>query len=914
MLSAAAGALLASGLAFSAARADTQISSNEKSAQNTASGGNIVIESGGGVEIGAGSAAVTLNSNNFVYNAGAISNSDTSGAIGMEIDTSAGNIVSQTATSSTTTPTTSAGLLNIGSLDLSGKGTGKAGVVITGGNTFFGPVTFATVPTLVTTGNTTQTVLGGSTVTVQGDSSSAFYLVQGTKIDGNVDLGGSMTMAPSSGSKGSSAVLVNFDGTVNGNLVIDNTARLINVGSGARGVQVLGGVHTCDSAAESAAGLTCASTSNGTFINAGAIQVIGVQYPDPKKTNPEAGSALVIGGGIDGGFLNAGPATSNATTTAATISSNGANGSPTLLIDPSQALDSATGAIRGPIIIGPVQTTTDSVDPGYSVINRGSITAIPTDGQLSAAAFSIVGSSATNFTCLSGAVGSCSLSGGGLLNTGTISAQAFTIQQTNTNGGAVSAVGLSVGAFATVPRIDIAGEVTSGSATTPGTVVAQVSGMGQGSAFAIFIAQNANVPTIDVQANGRVAASVSTNTFSPTADIASSSAPFTLTSEAIADQSGTLTTINNAGMISALNTPLTPAPRAVVINSARAIDLVGSNANNILINNSGVIQGDVLFGSAGNGDILNVGNISSDPNGSGPYGAGLANSQTHRLNTPNLYAVVAATASTVGAGFAPITTPNVISFGSGTGQQLNVGGFGYVNSVILAGQGGLDIDVYNNGTLFIANTATTGAVNAHDFNIHGGTLGLTLSQQSGGSVPLVVASNSATIDPSAKLGLQFGSFVSSGTAAQSVDNPSAQSIVLVTAPAGALTIDQSTLDADNASLAGNIPFLFQPTSTPLSKTIVGGKDALVVTLTPKSPAQLGLTGDAAALFPSAAAALVNDPALGAAIATGITSSQTAQNVFSQFAPDVSGGAKEIAIMMTDQATGPVAARQRLLRS
>ena len=44
------------------------------------------------------------------------------------------------------------------------------------------------------------------------------------------------------------------------------------------------------------------------------------------------------------------------------------------------------------------------------------------------------------------------------------------------------------------------------------------------------------------------------------------------------------------------------------------------------------------------------------------------------------------------------------------------------------------------------------------------------------------------------------------------------------------------------------------------------------------------------------------------------SQQQAQQVFSQFAPDVSGGTREIAIMLTDQASGPVAARQRLLRS
>ena len=84
------------------------------------------------------------------------------------------------------------------------------------------------------------------------------------------------------------------------------------------------------------------------------------------------------------------------------------------------------------------------------------------------------------------------------------------------------------------------------------------------------------------------------------------------------------------------------------------------------------------------------------------------------------------------------------------------------------------------------------------------------------------------------------------------------------------------------------------------------------------------------LFPNTAAALANDPELGAAIATSLTvyntttaspaastsppSQAKAQQIFSQFAPDVSGGARQVAILITDQATGPVAARQRLLRS
>src|SRR5690606_14597975 len=109
-------------------------------------------------------------------------------------------------------------------------------------------------------------------------------------------------------------------------------------------------------------------------------------------------------------------------------------------------------------------------------------------------------------------------------------------------------------------------------------------------------------------------------------------------------------------------------------------------------------------------------------------------------------------------------------------------------------------------------------------------------------------------------------------------------------------------------------------------------------LTPRAPGAtnangtpgLGLSGDALAQFPYIVRALGTDSALGSTIATSMTvynnpgvassginvgaSQQQAQQAFSQFGPDTSGGAKQVAIMITDQATGPVAARQRLLRS
>ena len=140
MLSAATAALLAAPLTF-AARADTTLTNNTKTALDTTTAGNITIQAGGGVEIKAASPAVTIDTNSFLQNLGGISNENTSSAVGVEVNTSSGNLVN------------SAGILNLGSISLSGSGAGKSAIIVEGGNTFFAPITLETVTT--TAGSTT---------------------------------------------------------------------------------------------------------------------------------------------------------------------------------------------------------------------------------------------------------------------------------------------------------------------------------------------------------------------------------------------------------------------------------------------------------------------------------------------------------------------------------------------------------------------------------------------------------------------------------------------------------------------------------------------------------------------------------------------------------------------------------------
>ena len=901
-----------------AARADITINSATTTPLATTASGNITIEPTGAISVKNNGAVLTLDSNNFINNSGQLSNLDNSGSIGILIDTTDHDVVAA-----------SPGLVSLNSITLAGEGNSRTGIFVTGGKTYFGNITVSNTAAL-------NAGLASATLLVEGSSSYAYRQTLDTRVDGDISFGGSITGTPgtNAATNTSGNTLFLFDGEVNGNIYLDSSLAASSNGQNARGVVLTGGVHACNnsnrSAAQLAAGYTCPSGNGkgeGAFINAGRIIAVGQVFVNPSSKDPiiEGGSVLMIGNSIDGGLYNTGPATAAGGVNAAVLSGSGVNGNSVLMIDPAFSVTSS--GIRGPINIGPLSANIDGLDSGYSFLNRGTIVAQPTGLQLSTSTVFIQGATPTYYTCFgTGNYNTCA--GGGILNTGTISAIATTNAKTLVTT-QVNATAFTLGPYAVVPRLDVMAQVTGANGRTPGTISALVTGTSGGIANAIIIAQNAKLPTISVGANASILATVETSTLNPTVAVANAAAPLTMVAVAIVDSSGTLTTINNAGTIKASVTAVTPGVDAVVVTTVRAIDLLQSTASNITINNSGKIVGDLYFGAGGNGYTLNVGNTG---------GGGAANPNTGGLNTPNNYAVVAAIINSEAAGSTPGTTANLIDFGAGSGHTLRIGAFGYVNSVIKSNPGAVAVTVENNGTLFVANTSASGTLNASTFDVTGGTLGLTITQNTSATTPVIRASNSASISPTSAVALQFGSFVSSGTTLASVTNPTAQDIVLITAPT--INITQSTLDQNNLQLAENLPFLFQPDNTPLELRTVGANQNLILSLTPRVPgmgtgttnatAGLGLSGDALAQFPYVASALATDAGLGSAIATSLTvyntprvassginvlaSQQQAQQAFSQFGPDTSGGAKQVAIMITDQATGPVAARQRLLRS
>ena len=203
--------------------------------------------------------------------------------------------------------------------------------------------------------------------------------------------------------------------------------------------------------------------------------------------------------------------------------------------------------------------------------------------------------------------------------------------------------------------------------------------------------------------------------------------------------------------------------------------------------------------------------------------------------------------------------------------------------------GGVDVHVDNNGQLFVA-APTGGSVNAHDLIVvqwrHPGSHhdpDQHLIGHAGRCWPAPTASPiPMSRCPTPRSACSLAALFPPAPPRRRPQSDR-QVITLIRAPT---VINDTTLAQQNASLSQNIPFLFE------SQTDTAGNSAgvpdplsfnaahtdLLLTLLPRSTGAtnadgtpgLNLSGDAKALFPFAAAALANDPELGAAIGTNLT--------------------------------------------
>lgn len=806
--------------------ADTSITTKLTSPQFTSTDGNITIETDGSIVVTTSpptSAAVTINSNDTVTNDGTISYKGVTNAVGVQLTTGYTGEFEGT-----------------GTVDLTGVGTGKTGILITGPSSDMASGTFTGV---IATGTTTPVAIdlgAGSVLKVQGDNSVGIKELAGTNIAGDIDLAGAIEMTPASATSTKTSLgnvlAIDLAGTMTGNLDIESGATISASGQGAEGIQLLG-------------------TLTGSLINNGTLQTYGVTNLSNTNINqPEAGTALAVGASVTDGIYNSGPSTSSDTTTARAIISTLGN-APTVLINPT--IENAVPTAN--LVIG---VYPDPTDPDNSFINRGTITGASANPGQDVITFSIVGASTSAETVFQG----------GLFNGGSITATATT----NTRTQSASANALFLGNYSEIPFLTNSNESGSGS------ISATVSGPESGEAAAISIQQYASLPIL-------------INSGSITAIAATSNPNFvtSLIAYGIYDASGTLNSITNSGIISASATTLSNNAQIAVAVDLAANSPTTCGCSGITFTNTGTVNGSIIFGT-GN-DIL----------------------------------------TDTGSAQVPASITGNVSFGgtnNGGVDTLSIGQFGTLTGAVTEQLGSVvNVSIAQGGTLNLENTPANLSSNviglyAGSFDVAtGGSLGIVVSQPFNLAVNpetgALIQTQNAMIGDDTNFRITFGSYIGDFIPGKGVGNGSQTALFdLISAPKGSLDISGGELATIETDFSNSIPFLF--TGTLCTWNINGrstcsgpnpGNSDLVLELTPKSAETLGLTGYALKMFPYANEALSADNILGAALLNEVSNAQQAQAAYADFAPNVSGATRALAISLTDEATNVVAARQRVLR-
>src|SRR5262249_54479438 len=96
-----------------------------------------------------------------------------------------------------------------------------------------------------------------------------------------------------------------------------------------------------------------------------------------------------------------------------------------------------------------------------------------------------------------------------------------------------------------------------------------------------------------------------------------------------------------------------------------------------------------------------------------------------------------------------------------------------------------------------------------------------------------------------------------------------------------------------------------------NSTVTNDGNTLKLTLTRKSASELGLSGNAATVLDPLSQAALADDSFGTSLLQ-LKSNGEVQKALGSVIPDLAGGVRALAVAMTDQSTGVIAARQRQL--
>lgn len=619
------------------------------STANSGAASDVNITSAGSVTLtspAAGTAAVTIDSNNSVTNAGTISVPNTNDVVGVRIAPNITANFTNTGTISlledyTRTDTDSDG-------DLDGplaQGTNRVGLLVEPGGTMTGNIA----------------INGG--VNIEGNNS--YGVSVRSALNGNYTQNSSVVIV------GANTVGVDLRENISGNVEVGSIAAQ---GEGAVGLRVLGDVggEFLIDGAVSSTGFTSTSVSN---------------YVDPDLLGPNdptiaqrrdaddllaGGSAVEVRGNLAYGLLVNGAATGGVDPTddvkdvVQDFNENRTTGSVTSYGSaPALSIRAQDGAGGGNIVLAPVrETILDTLDDddddntsevigtfnyAYGLMNRGAITANGYNVGFAATGLEVAGSADGAYT---------TTVQGGIFNGATISAQAFE----------ANATAVRIGAGASTPQI-----VNSGS------ISAAVNTETIHDATGILIEAGANVPT--VVNNGLINAQ--TRGYDGDA-------------VAFRDLSGTVTSFTNTSRIGsgyvdddATDDIVSGAGRALAVDLSA--NTTGVNFTQSEAANNARIFGGILLGS-GN-DQLNL--LSGEIGGSVNFGSG-----SDALTITNAKLTGDAT---FGGGGAVVNLTNAqmtgaLSLGASDGSLSFTNGTIYNGAITRSGAGPMSLTV-NNSTM-----------------------------------------------------------------------------------------------------------------------------------------------------------------------------------------------------------------------
>jgi hypothetical protein len=660
----------------------------------------------------------------------------------------------------------------------------------------------------------------GATITIAGNDSIGIDLETG--ITGDLTDAGTISIL------GNQTTAIKIAGPVGGNVAISGVISVNGVGS--QGV-----VTSAPIGGELAIDTTITATGYRSTVAPTATSVLGnVSYDEVGQ----GGSAVVVGGNVGAGVnilasVTTGTGTSAVTTAAATISQFGS--APAIVI----------GAAGQAITIG-----NNASDP-YGLIIGGTVSAAGVydvlttphlAGPVSATAVEIGDGGTVDLT-------------GGVHITGSLSASALS----------ASATGLSIGAGTTM-----------GALVNDGSISASITASTPQTALGVTIALGADVPTITN--TGTIAATISDSKVTSG------------TAGAIIDASGTVGTINNTGAILA---DLIPTDSTFVLTGPRIAINVSASTTGTAINQTPSItfegQPAPQFTGSISGTTLTISAVASGNIvvGQTLYGVGIAagttitgevtgtgGKGTYTISTTQ----TVASEALIGAGALPSITGDVL-FGAGANSFNIQSGTTTGGVTELSGQRDLAIAVATDP----GSTATVDITKAegHDVTSVAVGAGGVLEAQVDPTFAIGASNTTAAFNTT----VQPGQTGADGTATFADGSKIGISLDSIQTAQVAKYIFVETSGAPGALSVGNLSGT-AITNAPFLYTATSSSDAanLYVTLTLKTPTELGLNASGTAAFDAVFQALTKDNALGSAIITP-TNEYGFLQLYNQLLPD-----------------------------